>query len=143
MSRISLEQASSVISGAFAQGRTMGLKKTLSVAVIDAGGHVIAFQRQDRASTMRYKISMPKACGALGLGVSSRKIAEMADEPPTFVASLGLISKAGVVTAAGGVIFQDAQGLAIGAVGITGNTYDNDEACALAGILAAGLKAQG
>ena len=143
MSRISLEQANSIISAAFAHGRTMGLKKPLSVAVVDAVVHVLAFQRQDGASTMRFQIAMAKACGALGLGVSSRKIAEMAVERPTFIASLGPISQAGVVPAAGGVIVTDAQGAPIGAVGITGDTSDNDEACALAGILAAGLKVQG
>ena len=143
MSRISLEQANSIISAAFAHGRTMGLKKPLSVAVVDAVGHVLAFQRQDGASPLRVQIAMATACGALGLGVSSRKIAEMAVERPTFIASLGPISQAGVVPAAGGVIVTDAQGAPIGAVGITGDTSDNDEACALAGILAAGLKVQG
>jgi len=97
MSRISLDQANSIISAALAHGHTLGLKKPLSVAVVDAGGHVLAFQRQDGASTMRFQIAMAKACGALGMGVSSRKIAEMAVERPTFVASLGPISQAAAV----------------------------------------------
>jgi len=143
MSRISLDQANTIISAAFAHGKSLGLKKALSVVVVDAGSHVIAFQRQDGASTLRFQIALGKACGALALGVSSRKIAEMAVERPTFVASLGTISSAGVVPAAGGVIVQGADGMALGAVGITGDTSDNDEACALAGILAAGLKPQG
>ena len=142
MGRISLEQANSIITAAFAHGKTIGLKKPLSVVVVDAGSHVIAFQRQDGASTLRFQIALGKACGALALGVSSRKIADMAAERPSFVASLGAISSSGVVPAAGGVIVVDTSGAPIGAVGITGDTSDNDEACALAGILAAGLKQQ-
>ncbi|MBY0511166.1 MAG: heme-binding protein [Rhodospirillaceae bacterium] len=141
MSRISLDQANTIIAAAFAHGRTSGFKP-LSVAVLDAGGHLIAFQRQDGGSNMRAQIAMAKACGALALGVSSRKIAEMAVERPTFVASLGPISQAGIVPAAGGVIVLGADNLPLGAVGITGDTSDNDEACALAGITAAGLKHQ-
>jgi uncharacterized protein GlcG (DUF336 family) len=142
MGRISLEQANAIIAGAFAKGAALRLKP-LSVAVLDAGGHLIAFQRQDGSSNLRPQIAAAKASGALALGVNSRKIGEMAAERPTFVASLGPISPAGVVPAAGGVIVLGADGLPIGAVGITGDTSDNDEACALAGIAAAGLTAQG
>jgi uncharacterized protein GlcG (DUF336 family) len=141
VSRISLAQANAVIAAAFAHGQTLKLKP-LSVAVLDAGGHLIAFQRQDGGSNMRPQIATAKAAGALALGVSSRKIADMAVERPTFIASLGPISQAGIVPAAGGVIVLGADGAVIGAVGITGDTSDNDEACALAGIAAAGLKHQ-
>lgn len=141
MSRITLDQANTIIAAAFAHGQTLKLKP-LSVAVLDAGGHLIAFQRQDGSSNMRAQVATAKAGGALALGVSSRKIAEMAVDRPTFVASLGPISQHGIVPAAGGVIVLGADGLAIGAVGITGDTSDNDEACALAGIAAAGLKHQ-
>ncbi len=141
MTSISLEQANTLIGAAFAKGQELGLKP-LTVAVMDAGGHLIAFQRQDGGSTLRPQIACAKAGGALGLGVSSRKIGEMAAERPSFVASLGPIAPHGVVPAAGGVIIVDASGAPMGAVGITGDTSDNDEACALAGIAAAGLKAQ-
>ena len=116
--------------------------KPLSVAVLDAGGHLIAFQRADGASTLRLQIACGKAGGALGLGVSSRTIGEMAAERPTFVASLASISPHGVIPAAGGVIVVDRDGVTIGAVGVTGDTSDNDEVCALAGISAAGLTAK-
>ena len=142
MTRISLSQANTVISAAFAKGQELGLNP-LTVAVLDAGGHLIAFQRQDRASSLRPQIACGEAGGALGLGLSSRKIGEMAADRPTFIGSLGPISPHGVVPAAGGVIVVDGDGLPIGAVGITGDTSDNDEACALAGIAAAGLVAQG
>ncbi|MDB5395325.1 MAG: GlcG protein [Rhodospirillales bacterium] len=142
MTRITLENANSIIAAAFSKGNALGLKP-LSVSVLDAGGHMIAFQRQDGASTLRPQIATAKASGALALGVSSRKIGEMAAERPTFVTSLGTIAPHGVVPAAGGVIVVGADGGPIGAVGVTGDLSDNDEICALAGIAAAGLTAQG
>jgi len=141
MNRVSLDQANRIISGIIQTGSEMKLKP-LSAVVLDPGGHVIAFQRQDGASIMRFQIATGKACGALGLGVSSRKIGEMAAERPSFVASLGPIMPQGLIPVAGGVLVMD-RGEVIGAVGVTGDTSDNDEACALAGIAAAGLKAQG
>jgi uncharacterized protein GlcG (DUF336 family) len=141
MTRLSLDQANVLISAALAKGRELGLKP-LSIVVLDAGGHMLAFQRQDGASTLRPQIACAKAGGALALGISSRKIGDMATERPTFVASLGPIAPHGVVPAAGGVIIVDEEDMPIGAVGITGDTSDNDERCALAGIAAAGLTAQ-
>lgn len=142
MNRISLDQANRIIQGAFAKGSSLKLKP-LSVAVLDPGGHLIAFQRQDSASTLRFGIASGKAAGALALGVSSRKIGEMAADRPTFVASLGPIAPHGLIPAAGGVIVVDDAGQILGAVGVTGDSSDNDEVSALAGIGAAGLKAQG
>ena len=141
MTSLSLDQANTVIAGAFARGRELGLKP-LSAAVLDPGGHLIAFQREDGASTLRPQIAAAKASGALALGVSSRAIAAMAADRPAFVASLGPISPHGVVPAAGGVIVVDAGGAFLGAIGVTGDTSDNDEICALAGIAAAGLTGQ-
>lgn len=140
--RISLEQANTLIAAAFVEGERLGLA-SLTVAVVDAGGHPIGLQRQDRASTLRPQIALAKACGALALGVSSRRIGEMAAERSTFVAMLGEVAPQGILPAAGGVIVVDEEDFPIGAVGVTGDTSDNDEACALAGIAAAGLKAQG
>jgi len=142
VTRITLDQANTIIAAAFGKGRELGLKP-LSIAVLDAGGHLIAFQRQDGASTLRPQIACGKAGGALALGISSRKIGDMAAERPTFVAALGPISPLGIVPAAGGIIVVGTDGQPIGAVGVTGDTSDNDEICALAGIAAAGLKAQG
>jgi len=140
MTRITLNHANAIIAAAFAKGAELKLKP-LSVVVLDAGGHPIAFQRQDGASTMRFEIALGKAAGALSLGVNSRQIGDMAAERPSFVASLHAIAPRGIVPAAGGVIVVDADGGPIGAVGITGDLSDNDEACALAGIAAAGLTA--
>lgn len=138
MKRITLEQALSIIKSAFTKGAELNLKP-LSVAVLDAGGHLIAFQRQDGASLMRAQIAIGKAAGALALGVSSRKIAEMAEERPSFVASLGAISPEGVIPAAGGLIITDKDGVIVGALGITGDTSDNDEICGVDAVVTAGL----
>jgi uncharacterized protein GlcG (DUF336 family) len=141
MSRISLAQANGIIDAALAKGVDLGLKP-LAVVVVDAGGHDIAVQRQDGASILRPQIARAKASGALGLGVSSRKIGEIAAERPTFVATLGVIAPLGALPAAGGLIIVDGDGAPIGAVGVTGDTSDNDELCAAAGITAAGLIVQ-
>lgn len=141
MTNITFDQAMTIATAVLAHGGASGFKP-LTVAILDAGGHPIVLQRQDGSSTLRPQIAMAKAAGALALGLSSRKIADMAAERPSFVASLGVISPAGVVPAAGGVIVVAPDGAPLGAVGVTGDTSDNDEACALAGIAAAGLKAQ-
>lgn len=141
MHPITLGQANAIVAAALEHGRTLGLKP-LSVAVLDAGGHLLAFQRQDGASILRPRIAIGKAAGALGMGVSSRAIGAIAAERPSFVASLGSLAPAGLVPAAGGVIVLDDAGDVVGAVGVTGDTSDQDEACALAGIAAAGLRAQ-
>lgn len=140
MTSLNLAQATTIIDAALAHGRERGLAP-LTVAVLDPGGHALALKREDGASTLRPRIAAAKASGALALGVSSRRIGEMTADRPTFVASLGPISTDGVVPAAGGVIVLDADGLPLGAVGITGDTSDNDEACALVAIAAAGLRA--
>jgi uncharacterized protein GlcG (DUF336 family) len=139
MHRLTLAQANAMIDAAFAKGAELGLRP-LTVTIHDPGGHLIACQRQDGASTMRVKLAGGKACGALALGVSSRKIGDMALERPHFVAAVDTMAEGGMVPAAGGVIVSDGQDI-VGAVGVTGDTSDNDEACALAAIEAQGLKA--
>jgi uncharacterized protein GlcG (DUF336 family) len=141
MSRVTLDQANAICSGALAKGAELGLKP-LTVVVLDAGSHLIALHRQDGSSTLRPQIACGKAAGALALGMSSRRIGEMAAARPTFVTSLGSMSMYGVVPAAGGIIIIDAGGVSIGAVGVTGDSSDNDEACALAALTAVGLIAQ-
>lgn len=138
-SRLTLKQANAIVAAALEEGARLGLKP-LTVAVLDAGGRLVALQRQDGSSNLRPEIAMGKASGALGLGVSSRKIAAMAAERPTFVAALAPLAVDGLVPAAGGVLIAG-EGGPIGAVGVTGDTSDNDELCALAGVAAAGLAA--
>ena len=139
MHRLTLAQANAMIDAAFAKGAELGLKP-LTVTIHDPGGHLIACQRQDGASTMRVKLAGGKACGALALGVSSRKIGDMALERPHFIAAVDTMGEGGMVPAAGGVIIADEADI-LGAVGVTGDTSDNDEACALAAIESAGLRA--
>ena len=141
MTRITLDQANSIIASAFAHAAEAGYKP-LAAVVVDAGGHVIAYQRQDGASTGRFQVALGKVSGALMLGISSRKIADMAAERPTYVASLGPISTGGEIPAAGCVIVVDADNQPIGAVGNSGDLSDNDEKAVLAGIMAAGLSPQ-
>lgn len=142
MASLTLALAQAIATEALRKGRELALKP-LTVVVLDAGGHTVALLREDGASNLRPEIAIGKASGALALGISSRKIADMAQERPTFVGSLSGISAGGIIPAAGGVIIVDADNAPIGAVGLTGDTSDNDEICVLAGIEAAGLKAQG
>lgn len=141
---LTLAQANAIIEGALSEGARLKLKP-LTVAVLDAGGHLIALQRQDTASNLRPQIATAKAAGALALGVSSRQIGVMAQERPHFVnalAALGAGAATAIVPVAGGVLVRDADHRILGAVGITGDTSDNDEAAALAGVATAGLSAQ-
>lgn len=138
MSGISLDQANTILTSALSEGRALGLKP-ISVAVLDSGGHLVAFAREDGSSNLRPQIAIAKGSGALALGVSSRAIGEMAIERPTFVNAAAALNPAGIVPAAGGVLIRDAAGQIVGAVGVTGDTSDNDEKCAFAGIAAAGL----
>lgn len=135
---LTLEAANQIAAATLAKGRELGLKP-LCVAILDPGGHLIALQRETGASTLRPQIAIGKAASALGLGVSTRAIAEMAAERPTFVSALATLAPNGLVPAAGGVIVQGTEGH-LGAVGVTGDTSDNDEACAIAGVAAAGLQ---
>jgi uncharacterized protein GlcG (DUF336 family) len=141
-SRLSLEQANRIIAATLAKARELALKP-MGVAVVDAGGHLVAFAREDRTSTLRPQIALGKAAGAIALGISSRKIADMAAERPSFIAALGHVAPNGIIPAAGGVLIAGEGGQTIGAVGVTGDTSDNDELCALHGIAAAGLAAAG
>lgn len=141
MKRISLTDANIIIEAALKKGAELGLKP-LSVAVLDAGGNAIAFARQDGTSNSRFEIASGKAAGALALGVSSRTVEKMAIERPHFIGAFANQIPFGLIPAAGGLIAKDAAGDIVGAVGVTGDTSDNDELCTLAGIEAVNLIAQ-
>jgi uncharacterized protein GlcG (DUF336 family) len=134
---LTLAQASTVVDAALAKGRELGLPP-LCVAVLDAGGHLKALKREDRASILRPQIAIGKAWGALGMGESSRRLGDRLKDRPAFLGALSDLAEGKAVPVAGGVlVFQDAE--IVGAVGISGATSDEDEACAIAGIHAAGL----
>lgn len=135
MSRITLDQAQAIVAAALSKGRSLDLKP-LSVAVLDAGGHMIAFAREDESSNLRPQIAFAKASAALALGVSSRAIGEMAVERPAFINAVVGLNPGGIVPAAGGILVLDADQVVIGAVGVTGDLSDNDEICAEAGLTA-------
>jgi uncharacterized protein GlcG (DUF336 family) len=138
---ISLQAATAIVEGALKRARETGCAP-LAVAVLDAGGHLKAFAREDGAGIIRPQIAAGKAWGALGMGVGSRALARRVAEQPqqqAFFAALNAMSEGRVVPAPGGVLIRDAGGAVMGAVGISGDVSDKDEACALAGIEAARL----
>lgn len=137
---ITLEIAATIVDAALDAGRTDGLMP-LSVAVLDAGGHLVAFKREDGAGILRFDIAFGKAWGALGMGFGSRELANRASANPMFMAALSAASGGRLVPVPGGVLVVS-DGAVIGAVGISGDLSDKDEACAMAGIAAAGLQAQ-
>ena len=110
--------------------------------MLDAGGHPLALKRHERASVSRPEIATAKAAGCLGMGFGGREIARRAAQVPGFFAALNGIFPKGILPMPGGVLIRDAEGALIGAVGISGDSSDNDEICAVAGIRAAGLQAE-
>ena len=140
MPGLTLEQASTIVDVALKKGRETDCAP-LTVAVLDAGGHLVAFKREDRSGIMRFDIAFGKAWGALGMGFPSRTLGERAEKHPTFFQTLAAVSQGRLVPAPGGVLIRDGSGNIIGAVGISGDSSDKDEVCAMAGIQAAGLKA--
>jgi uncharacterized protein GlcG (DUF336 family) len=111
----------------------------LTVAVLDAGGHPIVTYRQTGSGIVRPQIASGKAWGALGLGFSSRGIANAASRFPGFFEALAVASEGRVIPAPGGVLLRDGDGTIVGAVGVSGDSSDVDEACAIAAALQAGL----
>lgn len=140
MPQLTLDLANGIIDGAFGAAAKAWLKP-LSVAVLDAGGHLVAFQKQDGSSMLRFEIASGKAYGALAVGMGSRWLNNTAIERPHFIQSLSAVSGGRIVPVPGGVLIRTADGDLLGAVGITGDTSDNDEACAIAGIEAVGFAA--
>ena len=135
---LTLADAALIVDKALAEGRTRKFKP-LTVAVLDAGGHLVAFKREDGSSILRPQIAEGKAWGTLGMGFGGREFARRVAAGPIFLNALMAASGGRVVPAPGGVLIRAKDGTVIGAVGISGDTSDNDEACAVAGIKAAGL----
>ena len=137
---LTLAQASTIVDLALETGRAANFAP-LSVAVLDAGGHLVAFKREDKSGILRFEIAFGKAWGSLGMGFGSRDFVERSQKAPVFTGVLSVLSGGRLVPVPGGVLIRDVGGDVIGAVGISGDTSDRDEACAVAGIAAAGLKA--
>ena len=139
---LTLDQARTIISGALAHGREHGMNP-LCVAVLDAGGHLKAFEREDGVANRRFEVAFGKAHGAISMGLNSRMIETLAIERPHFINGVVGAFGGALVPVAGGVIIVDGDGARVGAVGISGDTSDNDEDAAVAGIAAAGLSPLG
>jgi uncharacterized protein GlcG (DUF336 family) len=137
---VTLAQASTIVDVALKKARDSNLAP-LTVAVLDSGGHLVAYKREDKSGILRFDIAFGKAWGALGMGFGSRTLASRAAKTPQFFTMLAAASGGRMVTNPGGVLIKDASDTIVGACGISGDTSDKDEMCAVAGIEAAGLKA--
>ncbi|NWC00183.1 heme-binding protein [Pseudomonas gingeri] len=140
MSGLTLNVAVSLASQAISAGRAISAAP-LTIAVLDGGGHLVTLQREDGASLLRPQIAIGKAWGAIALGKGSRLLALDAQQRPAFVAALNSLGQGSVVPAPGGVLIRDLDGRVIGAIGITGDTSDIDEQCAISAVEALGLVA--
>lgn len=136
--RLDLLTATQLASAAIAASRELNCQP-LAVAVLDAAGHPLAVLRDEQASFLRPKIATGKARGCLGMGFGGRELARRAQAMPAFFNALNSLTDGEVIAVAGGVLIRDNAGLLLGAVGISGDTSDNDERCALQGIAAVGL----
>ena len=140
MSALTLKVALNLTAQALSAARQINAAP-LTVAVLDGGGHLMALQREDGASLLRPNIAIGKAWGAIALGKGSRLLALDAQQRPAFFAALNGMGQSDVVPAPGGVLIRDDQGHVIGAIGISGDTSDLDEQCAISAIEAQGLRA--
>jgi uncharacterized protein GlcG (DUF336 family) len=137
---ITLAHARAIIASAFERSLVLELQP-LSVVVLDAGGHVKAFERQDGASNLRFEVAHGKAYGALGLGIGSRSLMTRAREQPWFIAAVNGVFGGALVPVPGGVLVRSVDRDVIGAVGVSGDSSDNDELVAVVGIEKAGFVA--
>lgn len=139
MRALTMDQALSIILNTFKQADTMKAY-ALAAIVLDAGGRVIAFLKQDGASVMRFEIARGKAFAALALHRSSRMVLQKSREKPLFMETLRAISDGPIFLEAGGQLIRDARGDIVGAIGVTGDVNEVDDLCAMAGIRAVGFK---
>src|SRR3979490_1359129 len=137
---LTLAQASTIVDVALKKARENNYQP-LTVAVLDAGGHLVAFKREDKSGLLRYDIAYGKAWGALGMGFGGRTLAGRAPKSQLFFTTLAAASGGRFVPVIGGILIRDAAGDISGGVGISGDVSENDEKCGLAGIEAAGLTA--
>jgi uncharacterized protein GlcG (DUF336 family) len=139
MSGLTLSQANIIIAEALARSREWGFRP-MGIAVLEASGNIKAFASEDGASMFRFDIARAKAWGAVGMGVSSRVLAERAKDNPNFFVSLAATAGGKFLPQTGAVVVKDLDGAVIGAVGASGGTGDEDERICMAGVAAAGLR---
>jgi uncharacterized protein GlcG (DUF336 family) len=132
---LNLASAQAILAAALAEARQRGAKP-LGIIVLDAGAHPLVFAREDGASLFRLDIARAKATGALGMGEDTRAIATRAAGNPVFFTSVAVATGGQLALSPGGVLIRDASGAIVGAIGISGDTPDIDEGCAMSGIAA-------
>ena len=137
---VTLAQASSIVDVALKKARELK-QMPQTLVVLDPGGHVVCAKREDGSGIIRFEIAVGKAYGALGMGWGSRTMMERAAQNPNFLTAIAAASGGRLVPNPGGVLIRDGGNQIVGALGISGDTADNDEIIAVAGIEAAGLKA--
>ena len=137
-SSLPLETAARILDEAIAVRRREALLP-LAVALLDAGGNLVAFKREDGCGVLRFDIARGKAWAALGMGMSTRAIRDRMAQRPAFQSALAAASDGRFIPVPGGVLILNAEKIAIGAIGISGDASDKDEYCAIAAIRAAGL----
>ncbi|MDD3798529.1 MAG: heme-binding protein [Novosphingobium sp.] len=137
---LTLDRALQIARDTLAEGERRGFLP-LAVAVLDTAGQPLAILRDHRTSLHRADIAIGKAAGCLAMGFGGRELAKRAAAMPAFMTAVGSIFPKGIVPVPGGVLVRDGEGVLLGAVGVSGETSDNDEACALAALDAAGLAA--
>ena len=137
---ISLSQSRTLIEAALTKGRALDLKP-LSVVVLDPRAAMVAMMSEDGVSQMRARIAHGKANAAIALGMGTRALMNRAEQQAYFIQAVNGVAGGDMVPVPGGVLIQDQEGALLGAVGISGDTSENDEAAAIAGIEAAGLNA--
>ncbi len=133
-----LDRANAIVAEALRLGREAGLLP-LTAAALDAGGRLVAMQSEDGSGLLRFDVAFGKAWGALGMGISSRLIRDRLAARPIFQAALATASDGRLIPVPGGVLVRTGEGVVIGAVGISGDTSEKDEYCAIEAVRAAGL----
>lgn len=141
MAEITLRKARTIIRKTLEKAHEMELRP-VSVVVLDAGGHVLAFEREDGSAPGRFGIAHGKAYGAIMLGMAGRAQMARAEQQAYFMAAVNGVYGGQVVPVPGGLLVRDKKGAIIGAVGVTGDTSDNDAEAGLAGIAGAGLEGE-
>lgn len=140
MSNLNLASSIVITEQAFNKSRELEASP-LTVAILDQGGKLISLQRQDGSSMMRPEIAVAKAWGAVAMGKSSRSLGDDAQQRPAFVSALNTLAQGNLIPVPGGVLIRNDDGEVLGAVGISGDTSDIDELCAVSGVKAAGFSA--
>jgi uncharacterized protein GlcG (DUF336 family) len=138
---LSLDAAAIITDEALRLGRDLNLLP-LSVVVLDAGGRIVSVKSEDGSGIMRFDVALGKAWGALGMGISSRLIRDRLSNRPVFQTALAAAADGKLIPVPGGVLIEDGEGYTIGAVGISGDTSEKDEYCAILAIKKAGLKSE-